>query len=466
MTPVGTAPTLATSRSTPALGNGGALPLVTIAPDFACQATVIVPANDEADGIIATLAALAAQTDLAGRPLDPCTFEIIVLANNCRDDTAAIARQFADQRPELALHVVERTLPAAEANVGTARRLLMDEAARRLLSLGRPRGVIASTDADTRPAPTWLAATQREIDAGADAVGGRILTATSERRALDEGMRLSHLRDVGYRFLLAEVESLLDPRPHDPWPRHYQHFGASIAVTATAYRQIGGLPRVPALEDVGLSLALDLADARLRHSPAVRVVTSARMSERTVRGFATQFREWGALHASRRPVLVESAASITARIAERGQLRTLWQQLQVGSNPSLAALTALAGRLRLPTAWLNWQLATAPTFGQLELSVRRQQGRRTPFEATGPLQPIDAATRDLRLLVARLRRERPHLLLAREEIEPIRLRPLPTEMVQDVAATVEEFLVDLVGSQRRVIDRGRPMDQQELAAGG
>jgi hypothetical protein len=441
------------------------LPLVPVLPDPACEAIVIVPARDEVAGITATLAALAAQTDRDGRPLDRRSYEIIVLANNCDDDTANVARGFARQHPGLALHVIERTLPAAEANVGTARRLLMDEACRRLLALGRPRGVIASTDADTRPDPTWLAATLREIAGGADAVGGRITIDAAGLAALDEGARRSHLRDVGYRFLVAEVESLLDPLPHDPWPRHYQHFGASFAVTADAYRQIGGLPEVAALEDVALAIALDLADARLRHSPAVRVVTSARSSSHAARGFASQLREWSALHVARMPLCVESPPSLVARVAERRQLRELWGQCRAGGSPGAAALTALAPRLQIPAPRLGAQLRMAQTFGQVERAVRRRQGRR-PFDPTGPLQPIDAATRDLRALVARLRRERPCPLPALEEVEPVRLRPLPAEVAQEVVATVEEFLVDLVARQRRIIDWRRPMDQHELAAGG
>lgn len=30
----------------------------------------------------------------------------------------------------------------------------------------------------------------------------------------------------------------------DPWPRHHWHFGASLALTARAYRCVGGLPMV------------------------------------------------------------------------------------------------------------------------------------------------------------------------------------------------------------------------------
>jgi hypothetical protein len=326
-------------------------PLIATSPDPVCEAIVIVPARDEAAGITTTLAALAAQVDRNGRPLDPRTYEILILANNCRDDTAAIVRHFARQHPELAVQIIERTFPTSEANVGTARRLLMDEACRRLLAVGRPRGVITSTDADTQPDPTWLAATLREVAAGADAVGGRIRTDATGLASLDDGARRRHLRDVGYRFLVAELEGLLDPLPHDPWPRHYQHFGASIAITAAAYRDVGGLPAVSALEDVALALALDLAGARLRHSPALRVVTSTRVKSHAVRGFATQFREWSALHAARAPQYVESPAALVARLTERRQLRELWARRRADRLPDTFRLTALANRLQLPAPW-------------------------------------------------------------------------------------------------------------------
>ncbi|MFN8540418.1 MAG: glycosyltransferase family A protein [Thermomicrobiales bacterium] len=215
------------------------LSLVGIPPLPECEATVIIPARDEADRIGTTLRALAEQRDLDGRPLDRWRYEVIVLANNCDDGTAGVVRRFAQAERMPTLHVSELLLPPDLANVGTARRLLMDEACQRLLGNHRPRGVIASLDADTRPAPTWLAATLREIARGADAVGRRIITDPGERATLPHGARLRHLRDVAFRMLLAEVEALLDPVAHDPWPRHFQHFGASMAVTAATYRRAG-----------------------------------------------------------------------------------------------------------------------------------------------------------------------------------------------------------------------------------
>lgn len=210
-------------------------PLVCAAPTERCESCVIVPVRDEAELLEQTLAALAGQCTPTGVPLDPRSYEIIVLANNCRDDSAAVARRFASTHPYLRLHTVELTLSPAEAHVGRARQLLMDEAYRRLYRVGQPRGVIASTDGDSQVCPHWLFTIRSEICKGADAVGGRIFTHPTERAALDPATRLCLLRDAGYQYLASYLQACIDPDPFDPWPRHYQHFGASFAVTAEAY---------------------------------------------------------------------------------------------------------------------------------------------------------------------------------------------------------------------------------------
>ena len=121
----------------------------------------------------------------------------------------------------------------------------MDEAARRLQALGRPRGVIATTDGDTAVRPDWVAMNLREIARGADAVGGRIFSTPQEVGALDAGARLYYRRDTAYRTLRAAYECVLSPDPSNGWPRHHHCFGASLAVTLETYLRAGGLPVVP-----------------------------------------------------------------------------------------------------------------------------------------------------------------------------------------------------------------------------
>ncbi len=271
---------------------GAVVPRISIPMHPECRAVAIVPARDEAETLGATLRAFAGQVDGIGRPLPRSSFEVIVLANNCRDDSAAIARRFAASAPGLTLQVAEAEFPPEVAHVGTSRKWLMDEACRRLLGSGKPRGVIASTDGDSRVGPTWLFETWRAVDRGADAVGGDIRTDRAGRLALCARTRRSYLRDVLYRRLVDELASRLDPDPRDPWPRHHHHTGASLAITARAYREVGGLPPLRSSEDLALVAAVRRAGLALRHAPRVRVVTSTRRLGRAAGGMADTLLGW------------------------------------------------------------------------------------------------------------------------------------------------------------------------------
>lgn len=400
-------------------------PLVATAPPLGCDVCVVVPVRDEEDQISATLDALANQTHIDGSPLDPARYEVILLANNCRDNTATIARQFARHRPEFNLNVVERELPADRAHVGVARRMLMDEACRRFLTSKQPRGIIATTDGDTRVGPTWVAATRAEILRGADAVGGRIMIDPDTLGRTNSRTLRYHLRDVGYRSLVAELESRLDPVIHDPWPRHFQHFGASMAVTAAAYRAAGGLPVRPCLEDVAFHDALVTIDARIRHSPDVRVTTSARTSGRTGFGFAVQLQRWEGMDRTHEPFMVESAAAVEARIRALRSLRHIWHTHRAGlTTTSPVAVTGLADQLALDATWLAHAIARASTFGILTQRVHRAQERHDTWRARWPLVDIQSAIPELRCRLDLLRREMPRLAML-EEIDAIRIESSP-----------------------------------------
>ncbi|UOR04247.1 glycosyltransferase [Hymenobacter aerilatus] len=379
--------------------------LVVIPPRPELLCSVIIPAKDEAENLPATLAALAAQVDKQGKALSPYSYEVIVLANNCQDATAHVARQMALVYPQLVLHVVERTLPPAEANVGKARRLLMDEASRRLRSVGRQHGIIASTDADTRVTPTWLTDIAGEIAAGADAVGGRILTEASAQRNCP--VRRYHLRDAAYRLLAAQLEHLIDPSPADAWPRHHQHFGASFALTVSAYEQVGGLPVVPYLEDEALYQALCYHDLRVRHSPDVRVITSARQEGRVAVGLSWQLREWAALSEQLREPLVASGPQLATQWQARRQLRQLWQTIKADGHITGAvlspALHAVSGRvasvLGLTKQALRRAIEQAATFGALWQRVQQEQAARRQWVQRWPPVALSVAVAELRALL-------------------------------------------------------------------
>ena len=292
------------------------------APLPGCRLTVAIPARDEERLIGRALAALGRQRALDGTPLRADAFDVLVFANACRDRTARAAR--AATAPHLRAFVVEGALPAGAAHVGSARKLVMDAAARRFERAGRPGGLIASTDADSEVDPGWVAWTLAEAR-GVDAVAGRIVLAPAERRALSAAARALYRREAAYRHAVADLEAAHDPLPEDPAPRHGQHFGASFALGVRAYRAAGGLPPLPALEDVALYDALLRIDARVRHSPRVRVATSPRLEARARGGLATFLGDLHELGRRGEPWLVDDPRDTLARIQARAALRRIWR---------------------------------------------------------------------------------------------------------------------------------------------
>jgi hypothetical protein len=374
-------------------GLSGTDPLISADPAPTCAACVVIPARDEAEVIERTLAALADQRGFDDRPVDPATFEVILLANNCQDETAAVARRWAACHGGLTLHVIERDLPPGHANVGYARRLAMDEACRRLLAVGRARGVIASTDADTIVSPRWLVATRHEVERGAEAVGGRILVAQRERQAMARPVRSRFLRNVGYWALVDEVMARVDPRPTDPWPRHEQFFGASLAVTARAYRRVGGLPVLPSGEDAALADALRRADIDIRHSPAVRVQTSARVDGRAPAGLAALLGTWSDLAADAPFPRVPSAATVVARATGRRALRGLWKEAQDSRQVCAAEVARLAEHANVTQAWLAHAIISADRFGALLSDFEQRACWQRPPELVDVRDAIDGLRR-------------------------------------------------------------------------
>lgn len=319
-----------------------------------------------------------------------------MLANNCTDDTVAVARRVARAYPNMQLHVIDRALPPHLSHVGYARRLLMDEAHRRLMLVGRPRGIIAMTDGDTRPAPTWIAAMLHEAAGGADGIGGNILTDPREVAAMDAGERSLHMEDVRYKRLLARATARLAPDPRDPWPRHYHHTGASLALTAALYERVGGIPPLPSSEDVALYNAMLRAGARFRHSPAVKVTTSTRQVGRARHGMADTLLAWSAMAHANQTLLVEPLDTVAARMCMEQQLRQHWRAGRHGDGVLAARIDELADAMNVDRLWLTEALFTAHSFGAL---LQQFDGGQLPHHA--PLVEIGAAIHDVEQWLAR-----------------------------------------------------------------
>lgn len=367
---------------------------------------MIIPVRNEARRLPATLRALAAQVGFGGAPFDPRRYEVIVLANNCTDASADAVRRFAARQPHLAIYVVEARFPRHVSHVGHARACLMNEACERLARTAGDGGVIASTDGDTQVAPDWLAATLAEVAAGAEAVGGRIVTGDDS--ALPPALMRLARRDETYQRLRVRLEHALDPDQADPWPRHHQHFGASLAVTVRAYRRVGGLPPEPFLEDEALYQALRRHDLNVRHSDRVSVVTSSRRAGRVAVGLSWQLREWAARAAANEDARVADPARWADTIVLRRRLRRCWQVARnrakhVPSARHDGTVERIADKLGVPASWLGREAMKHATFGALWHAVEmrcRRAARRPQHVELG----MSEAIASLRAMLARAQR--------------------------------------------------------------
>ncbi len=304
---------------------------------------VAIPMHNEAETIETCLAALARQDHE-----DP--FEVVALLNNCDDDTARIARGLVSSLP-YDLHILECWLDPAALNAGVARRMATQYA----LSLVGEDGIILTTDADAKVATNWIAANIASIDAGADVVAGMAVLDEHDAEALPERLLIDDAKEVAFGTLLDEIDWLLDPDAADPWPRHTQHSGASIAVRARCLALAGGVPAIPLGEDRRLFTRLHRIDARIRHATEVTVTVSGRTAGRAKGGMADTI-----ARRLREPdqwldEAMEPAANRARRATVRARARDIW----TGRHSSAEAL---AHALRLPVALVRQSLK-APTFG-------------------------------------------------------------------------------------------------------
>ncbi|MGB3769365.1 MAG: glycosyltransferase [Phormidesmis sp.] len=352
-------------------------PLTSNLPLLSCRVSVIIPVRNEADSLPAVIEALAYQVDSQGRAIDLELYEVLVLANNCTDSTVETVKRLCDRYSQLRLQVIEVSIAKEMAHVGKARQMVMDEAYRRFCLIGLEGRIIASTDGDTEVAPNWISALIEEFDKGIDALGGRIITRRADTPGICANISLYYLRRLAHAYFAAQIECCLDPQPHDCWPRHFQYCGANMAVSAEMYGQVGGMPLVRHEEDVALYRRLQGADAKIRHSPAVRVLTSARQVGRATGGLSELLETLSHASLERQQVFVELPEVTEARIVVRRYLRQMRAVIKEEQffNVKQYARTAdlLAAGLGLSAAKLRQAVESAPTFGALVSTLSSYQ---------------------------------------------------------------------------------------------
>lgn len=241
-------------------------------PSPELRAVVVVPARLEAASIARCIAALAAQSGI-----EPSAYEVVVVLAGDDDETDRALKEACDRVPHLRVHVLHEE----SAGSGPARRVGMDAACARLLAVGRPDGLIATTDADSVVAPDWVAAQLDAVALGSKAIGGRIELSQDDLDRLPEAVAAWRRRRGELRH-----RKMIERAPPGAAVDHWQFSGASIGITAATYAEIGGLGDVSALEDEALERALERAGVPIDRLGSVRVTTSGRTDGRARRGLA------------------------------------------------------------------------------------------------------------------------------------------------------------------------------------
>lgn len=260
--------------------DGTAMPMT--APGTAhsvTHVTIAVPVRDEAMRIGRLLTALAHAAQECALPVSA-----LLLANDCIDDSVAVARGFA--HPALRVRIRQTRSPAGLSSAGRARRAAMDMAA-------CPGALLMTTDADATPGPGWIAAALEAVAAGADLVCGAITAEAPHVLATRSGARITSA-EVAHAALQHEVRHGLDQiagrQPLGGARPHYMESGASMAIRADSYLAIGGLPARDHSEDRALVHLAEQKGLGIVYAPDMTARVSARLEGRAEGGMAACLR--------------------------------------------------------------------------------------------------------------------------------------------------------------------------------
>jgi cellulose synthase/poly-beta-1,6-N-acetylglucosamine synthase-like glycosyltransferase/peptidoglycan/xylan/chitin deacetylase (PgdA/CDA1 family) len=224
------------------------------APPFTPALSILVPAHDEAVGIERGVRSLAASRY-------PAPFEIIVIDDGSRDDTAAIVERLGLENVRVLRQAAMGKFAALNRGLANAR-----------------HPIIVTVDADTVFEPVTLyELVQRFREPDVGAISGN--TKVGNRRGLLG--RWQHLEYVMGFNLDRRAYEVLGCMPTVP--------GAIGAYRMEALRDVGGVSGATLAEDTDLTMSLSGAGWRVVHAERARAWTEA---PETLRGLWRQRCRW------------------------------------------------------------------------------------------------------------------------------------------------------------------------------
>ena len=227
---------------------------------------VVIPANDEADGIVAAIAAVL----LAGS--HPLLGSAVVRVQVVDDSSSDLTGELAVK----ALGAGGGVTRVDARSAGVARRAGFVELCRLSDGLDDDEVWFATTDADTVVSRDWLVRQLRWRQSGADAVAG-LVTAVSwgQQPEIVRRRYQRHMAGFGSGF------------------GHPHVYGANLGLSKAACLHAGGIAEIESGEDHALWDAIGDGGFVRAQVPDVMVATSARREGRAPDGFAALLRSLG-----------------------------------------------------------------------------------------------------------------------------------------------------------------------------
>jgi len=273
---------------------------------------VLVPAHDEASGIAATLAALGAQLRSGDR--------LLVVADNCSDDTAALARGVGAE-------VTERRDPDRRGK-GYA----LDWGVRHFESA--PPAVVVVVDADCIVAPGAI-----DLVAQRSLATGRPVQALYLMRAPAGASLKSRIAEFAW-VVKNEVRPLGSHRLGLPC----QLAGSGMAFPWPVIRQ-AALASSHIVEDLQLGLELAIAGTPPLHCREALVTSDFPVASA---GLASQRLRWEQGHLG---VIARMGPRLLLRGLRTGRLELVAMALDLSVPPIAALIAALLALVVVSTAW-------------------------------------------------------------------------------------------------------------------
>jgi glycosyltransferase involved in cell wall biosynthesis len=300
-------------------------------PKDSLKISVVIPCYNEPD-ILSTLNSLNNCIPVDG-------VEILIIINEAENCNKAISRQNRTTLDEIktweshnklnfTLLTYHLIAPDKDAGVGLARKVGMDEAARRFAKINLSKGVICCFDADSTCTANYLESINQhfylnKVKPNGAAVYYEHVIPTSGR--LKEGITQYELHLRYYVHALRMIG----------YPYAHQTVGSSMIVRSDVYQKVGGMNKRKAGEDFYFLHRVMPTGNFIDISDTI-IYPSARISDRVPFGTGKAMDKWTAEN---------PAAYLTYNLQSFKDLNTLFNQTEACFNISTSDLQALMSNL-------------------------------------------------------------------------------------------------------------------------